>query len=251
MNRDHESVNFGHQKVTPEEKTRRVGDVFRSVAQRYDVMNDLMSLGSHRLMKRMTVEMSGARAGHRVLDLAGGTGDLAALYSPVVGSTGVVVLADINGAMMEVGRDRLLDRGLTNIKFCEADAQALPFADASFNCVTIGFGLRNVTHKERALAEMHRVLRPGGRLLVLEFSKPENPVVAAAYGLFQSLWPAIGQTVTGDAHAYRYLVESIEVHPSQKALKLMLLDAGFGDVGYHNLLNGVVAIHYGDKAAAT
>jgi demethylmenaquinone methyltransferase/2-methoxy-6-polyprenyl-1,4-benzoquinol methylase len=251
MMRDDEPVDFGHQKVTPAEKTRRVGDVFRSVAQRYDVMNDLMSLGSHRLMKRMTVEMSGARAGHRILDLAGGTGDLSALYSPVVGAAGMVVLADINGAMMQVGRDRLLDRGLTNVKFCEADAQALPFADASFNCVTIAFGLRNVTDKERALAEMHRVLCPGGRLLVLEFSRPENSMVAAAYGLFQSLWPAIGQTVTGDANAYRYLVESIEVHPSQKALKLMIGDAGFKHVDYHNLLNGVVAIHHGDKTVAT
>jgi demethylmenaquinone methyltransferase/2-methoxy-6-polyprenyl-1,4-benzoquinol methylase len=244
---DDEPVDFGFQTVSADEKKRRVGNVFRSVAQRYDVMNDLMSFGSHRIMKRMTVELSAVRAGHRVLDLAGGTGDLAALYSPLVGSTGQVILADINGAMIDVGRDRLLDRGMTNVSFCQADAEALPFAQATFNCVTIGFGLRNVTHKERALTEMFRVLRPGGRLLVLEFSKPQNPIVAAAYGAFQSLWPAIGQAVTGDANAYRYLVESIEMHPTQKALKLMIADAGFSNVAYDNMLNGIVAIHHADK----
>jgi demethylmenaquinone methyltransferase/2-methoxy-6-polyprenyl-1,4-benzoquinol methylase len=245
---DDEPVDFGFQTVSADEKKRRVGNVFRSVAQRYDVMNDLMSLGSHRIMKRITIEMSGVRAGHCVLDLAGGTGDLTALYSPLVGSTGQVVLADINGAMIDVGRDRLLDQGMTNVNFCQADAEALPFGDATFDCVTIGFGLRNVTHKERALAEMYRVLRPGGRLLVLEFSKPQNPIVAAAYGAFQSLWPAIGQAVTGDANAYRYLVESIEMHPTQKALKLMIADAGFANVAYNNILNGIVAIHHADKA---
>jgi demethylmenaquinone methyltransferase/2-methoxy-6-polyprenyl-1,4-benzoquinol methylase len=245
---DDEPVDFGFQTVSADEKTRRVGNVFRSVAQRYDVMNDLMSFGSHRIMKRITIEMSGVRAGHCVLDLAGGTGDLAALYSPLVGSAGQVILADINGAMIDVGRDRLLDQGMTNVNFCQADAEALPFADAAFNCVTIGFGLRNVTHKERALAEMYRVLRPGGRLLVLEFSKPQNPIVAAAYGAFQSLWPTIGRAVTGDANAYRYLVESIEMHPTQKALKLMVADAGFVNVAYSNILNGIVAIHHADKA---
>ena len=248
MKHDEERVDFGFQTVPAAEKARRVGRVFESVAQRYDVMNDLMSFGSHRIMKRITIEMSGVRTGHSVLDLAGGTGDLAALYSPLVGESGRVVLADINDAMMGVGRDRLLDGGLTNVSFCQADAEALPFADASFNCVTIGFGLRNVTRKERALAEMHRVLRPSGRLLVLEFSKAENPVVAAAYGAFQSLWPAIGRAVTGDAAAYRYLVESIEMHPGQKALKLMITDAGFSNAAYENLLNGIVAIHHADKA---
>jgi demethylmenaquinone methyltransferase/2-methoxy-6-polyprenyl-1,4-benzoquinol methylase len=245
---DDEPLDFGFQTVPAEEKKRRVGNVFRSVAQRYDVMNDLMSLGSHRIMKRITIEMSGVRPGHRVLDIAGGTGDIAALYSPLVGAAGQVVLADINGAMMDVGRDRLLDQGMTNVAFCQADAEALPFADAVFNCVTIGFGLRNVTRKERALTEMYRVLRPGGRLLVLEFSKPENPIVAAAYGAFQSFWPAIGRAVTGDANAYRYLVESIEMHPTQKALKLMIADAGFANVAYANILNGIVAIHHADKA---
>ena len=251
MTQDEEPVDFGFQTVPAAEKARRVGRVFESVAQRYDVMNDLMSMGSHRIMKRITIEMSGVRAGHRVLDLAGGTGDLAALYSPLVGDTGRVVLADINDAMMTVGRDRLLDQGLTNIAFCQADAETLPFADASFNCVTIGFGLRNVTRKERALAEMYRVLRPNGRLLVLEFSKPENPIVAAAYGAFQSLWPAIGRVVTGDANAYRYLVESIEMHPTQKALRLMIADAGFANVAYENMLNGIVAIHHAEKVVSS
>jgi demethylmenaquinone methyltransferase/2-methoxy-6-polyprenyl-1,4-benzoquinol methylase len=245
---DDTPTDFGFEKVTATEKTRRVGEVFRSVARRYDVMNDLMSLGSHRLMKRITVEMSGVRQGDCVLDLAGGTGDLAALYAPIVGASGQVVLADINLDMMRVGRDRLLDRGLTQVEFCQCDAAALPFADDYFHCVTIGFGLRNVTHKERALTEMHRVLRPGGRLLVLEFSRPDNALVAAAYGVFQSLWPSVGAAVTGDAHAYKYLVESIEMHPSQKALKLMIADSGFSRVGYENLLNGIVAIHYADKA---
>jgi demethylmenaquinone methyltransferase/2-methoxy-6-polyprenyl-1,4-benzoquinol methylase len=251
MTQDEEPVDFGFQTVPAAEKARRVGRVFESVAQRYDVMNDLMSMGSHRIMKRITIEMSGVRAGHCVLDLAGGTGDLAALYSPLVGDTGRVVLADINDAMMTVGRDRLLDQGLTNVAFCQADAEALPFADASFNCVTIGFGLRNVTRKERALAEMYRVLRPNGRLLVLEFSKPENPIVAAAYGAFQSLWPAIGRVVTGDANAYRYLVESIEMHPTQKALRLMITDAGFANVAYENMLNGIVAIHHAEKVVSS
>jgi demethylmenaquinone methyltransferase/2-methoxy-6-polyprenyl-1,4-benzoquinol methylase len=209
-----------------------------------------MSLGSHRILKRITIEMSGVREGHSVLDLAGGTGDLSALYAPVVGERGRIVLADINGPMIGVGRDRLLDEGHTNVAFCQADAEVLPFADASFECVTIGFGLRNVTRKERALLEMHRVLKPGGRLLVLEFSKPENPLVAAAYGAFQSLWPIVGRAVTGDASAYRYLVESIEMHPNQKALRLMITDAGFSKAGYENLLNGIVAIHHADKAAA-
>lgn len=242
------TVQFGYERVSAGEKTRRVDGIFRSVADRYDLMNDLMSLGSHRLMKRMTIEMSGVRAGHTVVDLAGGTGDFAALYAPLVQPDGRVILADINAAMLEVGRDRLLDRGITNVDCCLADAEALPFGDASVNCITIGFGLRNLTDKERALSEMCRVLAPGGRLLVLEFSKPENPLIDAAYSVFQSFWPGIGRAITGDADAYRYLVESIKVHPDQKALKLMMSDAGFIDVGYENLLTGVAAIHHGRKA---
>jgi demethylmenaquinone methyltransferase/2-methoxy-6-polyprenyl-1,4-benzoquinol methylase len=245
------TVDFGHQKVAPAEKTRRVGKVFESVAARYDVMNDLMSLGTHRLMKRVTVEMSGVRPGHRVLDLAGGTGDMAALFAPIVGSEGGVTLADINPAMMGVGRDRLMNQGLANVSFCQANAEALPFADASFDALSIAFGLRNVTDKDAALREMQRVLKPGGRLLVLEFSKPENPLLGAAYGAFQALWPAVGKAVVGDAGAYKYLVESIEMHPSQKALKQMLQDAGFDDATFENLLDGIVAIHHGTKRDQT
>ena len=241
----HQPVDFGLRKVSAEEKTRLVEGVFERVAERYDVMNDLMSLGTHRLFKRMTVEMSGVRPGMRVLDLAGGTGDLSALFAGAVGDSGAVVLADINAGMMAVGRARLLDRGLAQVDFCQTSAETLPFADASFDCVVIGFGLRNFTDKEAALSEILRVLAPGGVLLVLEFSKPENPLLDSAYSLFQSLWPGMGKLVVGDADSYRYLVESIHVHPSQKALKLMMEDAGFESVEYHNLVGGVAAIHRG------
>ena len=245
MERD--SVDFGYRKVAPEEKTRLVRDVFESVADRYDLMNDVMSLGTHRLFKRMTLQMSGVRPGHRVLDLAGGTGDLAALFAPAVGETGTVVLTDINAEMMRVGRDRLVDQGLARVAFCQADGERLPFPDASFNCVTIGFGLRNFTNKLAALIELNRILVPGGVLLVLEFSKPENPVIDAGYRVFQSLWPGMGRLLAGDAGSYRYLVESIEMHPSQEALKQMMEDAGFAPVTYHNLLTGIAAIHRGEK----
>lgn len=244
---DHSSVDFGHRKVSPDEKTRLVGSVFASVAERYDVMNDVMSLGTHRLFKRMTVEMSGVREGMNVLDLAGGTGDLSALFAPVVGATGSVVLADINPAMMAIGRDRLLNDGHTQVSFCRTAAENLPFADNTFNCACIGFGLRNFTDKPRALEELNRILVPGGALLVLEFSKPENPLLQTAYGAFQALWPGIGKLVVGDSASYQYLVESIRVHPSQKALKLMLEDADFQAVEYHNLVGGIAAIHRGVK----
>jgi len=238
-------VDFGYRKVSPEEKTRLVGDVFERVAQRYDIMNDLMSFGTHRLFKRMTIELSGVRAGQRVLDLAGGTGDLSALFAPVVGAEGKVVLADINPAMMRVGRDRLLDQGLAQVVFCQTAAEQLPFADASFDCAVIGFGLRNFTDKDAALRELHRVLAPSAVLLILEFSKPENPLLESAYGAFQALWPAMDKLVAGDPGSYQYLVESIRVHPSQRALKLMLEDAGFDQVEYHNLVGGIAAIHRG------
>jgi len=244
MSRD-SSVDFGYRKVSPEEKTRLVGSVFERVAHRYDVMNDLMSLGTHRLFKRMVVEMSGVRAGQRVLDLAGGTGDLSALFAPVVGAEGAVVLADINAAMMAVGRDRLLDQGQSQVNFCQTRAEALPFADGSFNCAVIGFGLRNFTDKAAALRELNRVLVPGGVLLILEFSKPQNPVLETAYSAFQALWPGMGKLVVGDASSYQYLVESIRVHPNQEALKLMLEDAGFRDVEYHNFIGGIAAVHRG------
>jgi demethylmenaquinone methyltransferase / 2-methoxy-6-polyprenyl-1,4-benzoquinol methylase len=238
-------VDFGLRQVSAQEKTRLVEGVFERVADRYDVMNDLLSLGTHRLFKRMTVEMSGVRPGMRVLDLAGGTGDLSALFAGAVGDDGSVVLADINGDMMQVGRQRLLDRGLAEVSFCQTSAEALPFADRSFDCAAIGFGLRNFTDKEAALREILRVLVPGGVLLVLEFSKPESPLLASAYSVFQSFWPGMGKLVAGDAGSYQYLVESIRVHPSQKALKLMMEDAGFGTVEYHNLLGGIAAIHRG------
>ena len=241
------NVDFGHRKVAPEEKTRLVRGVFESVADNYDLMNDLMSFGTHRLFKRMTLEMSGVRAGDTVMDLAGGTGDLAALFAPVVGDSGRVILVDINAEMMRVGRDRLMDRGCTSVSFCQANAEQLPFADGTFDCISIGFGLRNFTDKLAALIELNRLLAPGGVLLVLEFSKPSNPVVEAGYRMFQSLWPGIGRLLVGDASSYQYLVESIELHPSQEALKLMMQDAGFQDVEYHNLLTGVAAIHRGCK----
>jgi demethylmenaquinone methyltransferase / 2-methoxy-6-polyprenyl-1,4-benzoquinol methylase len=246
MSRD-QPVDFGYRKVSPAEKTRLVGDVFERVAERYDVMNDLMSLGTHRLFKRMTVELSGMRPGMRVLDLAGGTGDLSALFAGAVGGSGSVILADINEAMMRVGRDRLVDRGLAQVAFCRADAAALPFADASFDCVCIGFGLRNFTDKESALRDIARVLKPGGVLLVLEFSKPEHPLLESAYSAFQALWPAMGGLITGNAASYQYLVESIRMHPPQKALKLLMEDAGFDTVEYHNLFGGIAAIHRGVK----
>ncbi len=238
-------VDFGYRRVSAREKTRLVGGVFERVADRYDIMNDLMSLGTHRLFKRMTVEMSGVRPGMRVLDLAGGTGDLSALFADAVGVDGRVVLADINAAMMAVGRDRLLDHGHAQVGFCQTSAESLPFADASFDCVTIGFGLRNFTDKESALREIRRVLRPGGVLLVLEFSKPASPLLESAYSVFQAFWPGLGKLVVGDAESYRYLVESIRVHPPQKALKLMMEDAGLAEVEYHDLAGGIAAIHRG------
>ncbi len=240
-------VDFGYQKVSAEDKTKRVGEVFQRVAQRYDMMNDLMSLGTHRLFKRMVIQMSGVREGHRVLDLAGGTGDMSALFGDAVGASGSVVLTDINAAMMRVGRDRLLNRGLAQVQFCQAAAEQLPFAEDSFDCACVSFGLRNFTDKDQALVELLRVLRPGGALLVLEFSRPEHPALGAAYSAFQALWPGAGKLVVGDAQPYQYLVESIRVHPDQRALRQMFADAGFVDVRYDNLIGGIAAIHRGCK----
>ena len=240
-------VNFGHQEVSPEEKTERVNAVFRTVAKRYDVMNDIISFGSHRIFKRMVLHMSGVRAGGKVLDLAGGTGDMAALFADAVGSAGRVVLTDLNEAMMRVGRDRLLDHGLTQIDFCRAPAEALPFANQQFDCACISFGLRNFTDKDLALRELLRVLKPGAALIVLEFSKPTDPLLESAYKAFQTFWPPIGRALVGDAQPYQYLVDSIRVHPDQKALRQMFSDAGFVDAEYHNLLGGIAAIHRGRK----
>ncbi|MEC7997666.1 MAG: class I SAM-dependent methyltransferase [Pseudomonadota bacterium] len=243
-----ETTHFGFQKIPVDEKQERVAEVFRSVATRYDIMNDLMSLGTHRLIKRFTIELSGLRQGNRVLDLAGGTGDLSIRFSPIVGKEGHVVLTDINAAMLKVGRDRIVDRGLqSNITVAQSDAECLPFADNCFDCVCIAYGLRNVTRKERALESILRVLKPGGRLLVLEFSKPQNRFISKAYDAFSELWPIAGKAIVGDSESYRYLVESIRVHPDQEALLAMLDEAGFVDTRFHNVLNGISAIHVGVK----
>jgi demethylmenaquinone methyltransferase/2-methoxy-6-polyprenyl-1,4-benzoquinol methylase len=237
------TFDFGAERVGAEEKARRVRGVFDAVATRYDVVNDVMSLGMHRLLKRLTVELSAVRRGDAVLDLAGGTGDLAALFAPLAGRDGRVLLADINAAMLDVGRARLLDRGLAEVGCVQADAEALPFPDAAFDVACIGFGLRNVTRKERALSEMRRVLRDGGRALVLEFSHPRHALTRRLYGAWQGLWPLFGRVLTGDAAPYRYLVESIARHPDQETLATMLRDAGFARVDVHDLLDGVVALH--------
>ena len=243
-----ETTHFGYQKVPVNEKHERVAEVFRSVATRYDIMNDLMSLGTHRLIKRFTIELSGLRQGNRVLDLAGGTGDLSIRFSPIVGKEGHVVLADINAAMLKVGRDRIVDRGLqSNITVAQSDAECLPFADNCFDCVCIAYGLRNLTRKERALESILRVLKPGGKLVVLEFSKPQNRFISKAYDAFSELWPIAGKAIVGDSESYRYLVESIRVHPDQEALLAMLDEAGFADTRFHNVLDGISAIHVGVK----
>ena len=240
-------VDFGFETVSPSEKTQRVHGVFEAVADRYDTMNDLMSLGLHRVFKRVAIEMTSLRRGGKALDLAGGTGDIARLLADVVGPDGDVVLADINDAMLRVGRDRLIDAGYVNVRHALANGECLPFADDSFNAVTIGFGLRNMTDKDAALRETHRVLRPAGVLIVLEFSRPPQKLLRDAFGLFQRTWPLAGRFVVGDPAPYRYLVESIEMHPDQDALELMIADAGFNDTRYENLMGGVVAIHRGQK----
>ncbi len=246
---NHKTTHFGYKKVPVSEKAGRVAQVFDSVANKYDLMNDLMSGGIHRLWKRYTIQLSAVREGHRVLDIAGGTGDLALRFSQLVGSTGQVVLADINQSMLAVGRDRLTDRGAAaNLSFTQADAQYLPFADNSFDCVSIAFGLRNVTDKELALKSMQRVLKPGGRLLVLEFSKPTNPLLEKVYDSYSfNVLPRLGGLVVNDADSYRYLAESIRMHPDQETLKGMLADAGLVNCDYHNLTGGVVALHRGIK----
>jgi len=241
-------THFGYETVSPAEKTRRVGQVFHSVANRYDLMNDLISMGTHRIIKRFTVELSGVRAGHRVLDLAGGTGDFSMKFAPLVGTTGQVILADINDSMLKVGRDRLIDRGITdNVSIIQVNAEQLPFGENSFDCIVIAYGLRNVTDKDAALRSMYQSLKPGGRALVLEFSKPVNPALSKAYDAWSMLWPLAGKAVTGDSDSYKYLVESIRMHPDQETLKDMMQGAGFRDCKYHNLIGGISAIHIGYK----
>ncbi|MFZ5524695.1 MAG: bifunctional demethylmenaquinone methyltransferase/2-methoxy-6-polyprenyl-1,4-benzoquinol methylase UbiE [Pseudomonadota bacterium] len=239
-------THFGFETVAEEEKAKRVAGVFTSVAGKYDVMNDLMSAGLHRIWKRFSVGVSGVRAGQRVLDVAGGSADLSRLFLKEVGSSGQVVLTDINNAMLRVGRDRLLDAGnATPVTQC--DAEHLPFPDDYFDCVSIAFGLRNVTHKDVALREMRRVLKPGGRVIVLEFSKIAKPL-EKAYDFYSfKLLPKMGQLIAKDADSYRYLAESIRVHPGQEELKKMMEDAGLERVEYFNLTGGVVAVHRGYK----
>ncbi len=246
---DEELTDFGYRKVPVKEKARRVGAVFDSVADRYDLMNDLMSFGIHRAWKAFTIEMSGVRPGDRVLDVAGGTGDLTAKFAHRVGRDGLVVLSDINASMLERGRRRLLDRGVGgNVAFVQANAEALPFHDNRFDCVSIAFGLRNVTDKLAALRSMYRVLRPGGRLLVLEFSRLRIGALRPLYDFYSfTVLPAMGRLVVNDAESYRYLAESIRVHPDQEALREMMREAGFDAVDYFNLSGGIVALHRGFK----
>lgn len=245
-----QTTHFGYQEVPVTEKAERVAGVFRSVATKYDVMNDLMSMGIHRLWKRTTIELSGVRRGHKVLDLAGGTGDLAMKFSRIVGETGQVVLADINDAMLAVGRDRMIDNGRShNVQVAQVNAEALPFEDNTFNCITIAFGLRNVTDKDKAIRSMLRVLKPGGRLLVLEFSKPIHEPLSKLYDTYSfSVLPKLGQMVAGDAESYQYLAESIRMHPDQETLKGMMETAGFVRCDYFNMTGGIVALHRGFKA---
>ncbi|WP_269617892.1 bifunctional demethylmenaquinone methyltransferase/2-methoxy-6-polyprenyl-1,4-benzoquinol methylase UbiE [Zhongshania sp. BJYM1] len=246
---DDKTTHFGYKTVETQDKVKMVAGVFHSVAAKYDLMNDLMSGGVHRLWKRFTIELSGVRTGNSVLDIAGGTGDLAAKFSRLVGPNGRVVLADINDSMLTVGREKLTNKGIVgNIEYVQANAECLPFPDNSFDCITIAFGLRNVTDKEAALRSMNRVLKPGGRLLVLEFSKPVNPVIGKLYDRYSfDILPKMGQLVANDEESYRYLAESIRMHPDQETLKGMMSDAGFVDVRYHNMTAGVVAVHRGIK----
>jgi demethylmenaquinone methyltransferase/2-methoxy-6-polyprenyl-1,4-benzoquinol methylase len=247
MSGEHDTVDFGYQQVPRADKARRVREVFDSVATRYDLMNDLMSAGAHRLWKHFALSLTGLKTGGRALDVAGGTGDLSVGMAQQVGQSGLVVLTDINAAMLDAGRDRLINAGVVgNVCYAQADAECLPFADESFDCVTIGFGLRNVTDKARALASMRRVLKVGGQLLVLEFSRPVNATLGSLYDSYSfKLLPLLGCVVAGDADSYRYLAESIRRHPDQETLLAMLRAAGLEECRYHNLFGGIVAVHRG------
>jgi len=249
MSKENKTTDFGFSEVPWEEKQKKVAGVFHSVAAKYDLMNDLMSFGIHRIWKKQTLAKSGVRKGDRVLDLAGGTGDLAYKFCEMVGSQGKVVLSDINSSMLEVGKEKLTNKGCVgNIEYVQANAECLPFPDNYFDCITISFGLRNVTDKAKALASMCRVLKPGGRLLVLEFSKPIVPILSKVYDeySFKAL-PFMGKIITQDAESYKYLAESIRKHPDQETLKQMMFDAGFDNVEYQNMTGGIVALHIGYK----
>ena len=249
IDRTTEKTHFGFETVAADEKTGRVRGVFDSVAPRYDLMNDLMSGGLHRLWKRIALKKTALRPGHCALDLAGGTGDLAAGLSRQVGRAGTVCLADINASMLDQGRGRLIDQGIVkNVAFVQANAEALPFRDDSFHCITIGFGLRNVTDKTAALRSMARVLRPGGRLLILEFSHPALKFVEPLYDFYSfKILPALGEIVAADGPSYKYLAESIRMHPNQDDLLDMMGRAGLEDSHYYNLAAGIVALHIGYK----
>lgn len=240
------TTNFGFETVAEAQKAQKVAGVFHSVANRYDLMNDLMSCGLHRLWKRFAIEQSGVREGSRVLDVAGGSGDLSRAFVKRAGSSGQVILTDINSSMLSVGRDRLLDEGVIPLA-AQCDGEKLPFPRNYFDCVSVAFGLRNMTHKDAALREMYRVLRPGGRLLVLEFSKIWKPLQPLYDSYSFNLLPAMGKLVVNDEDSYRYLAESIRMHPSQEELKAMMEQAGFERVEYFNLAAGVIALHKGYK----
>jgi len=244
-----DTTHFGYKEVPVDEKADRVADVFHSVAGKYDIMNDLLSMGVHRIWKRFTIQVSGVRAGDQVLDVAGGTGDLTRYFSRLVGPTGKVILSDINSSMLDMGRDRLTDQGYTgNVEYVQANAECLPFADNTFDCITIAFGLRNVTDKNAALRSLTRILKPGGRLLVLEFSKPGNPLLSKIYDTYSfNILPKLGKLVANDSESYQYLAESIRMHPDQETLKDMMEDAGLSQCKYHNMTGGIVALHRGVK----
>ncbi len=243
------TTHFGFQQVPLQDKVSHVAGVFDSVAAKYDVMNDLMSMGIHRWWKRQTIEMSGVRPNDVVLDLAGGTGDLTMKFSDIVGSQGRVILGDINASMLQVGREKLIDKGVVgNVSYVQANAENLPFPDNSFDCISIAFGLRNVTDKQTALESMARVLKPGGRLLVLEFSKTEQPLLTKIYDTYSfKVLPKIGKLIADDEDSYRYLAESIRMHPDQETLKGMMSLAGLVNCQYHNMTGGIVALHVGLK----
>ncbi|WP_084884302.1 bifunctional demethylmenaquinone methyltransferase/2-methoxy-6-polyprenyl-1,4-benzoquinol methylase UbiE [Vibrio sp. qd031] len=244
-----DTTHFGFETVSTEEKVHKVAEVFHSVAAKYDIMNDLMSGGVHRLWKRFTIDCSGARPGQRILDLGGGTGDLTAKFSRIVGDNGHVILADINNSMLNVGRDKLRDTGIVgNVHYVQANAEELPFPDDYFDCITISFCLRNVTDKDKALRSMYRVLKPGGRLLVLEFSKPILEPLSKIYDNYSfHILPKMGELIANDADSYRYLAESIRMHPDQDTLEGMMQQAGFEQTKYYNLTGGIVALHRGYK----
>lgn len=244
-----DTTHFGYREVPLRDKSNLVAEVFRSVAPKYDLMNDCMSFGLHRIWKKFTIDQANIKPGQQVLDVASGTGDLVKALAKKVGPTGKVVMTDINEAMLRVGRDRLIDAGIVgNVTCVQANAESLPFADNQFDCITIAFGLRNVTNKLLALRTMFRVLKPGGKLLVLEFSKPPSAFLSKIYDLYSfNVIPKMGEMITQDRDSYQYLVESIRMHPDQETLKALMQEAGFEDVDYFNLTGGIVALHKGYK----